>query len=132
MRLVVDASIAIEYLLQTPLGQRALTQLENADLFAPELVDVEVLAVLRREVLGQRLDPQRAAEAVDDLCAWPLERIRHRELAAVAWGLRHNATAYDAMYLAAARVHDATILTADGPLSRLPIAGFTIQNLAQR
>lgn len=132
MTLVVDASIALEYLLKTPLGERAASQLSTAALFAPELLDAEVLAVLRREVLAGRLDAGRAREAVDDLCAWPLERISHRELVATAWTLRHNATAYDALYLAAAHMHDATILTADGPLSRIPIKGFTIQNMTQR
>jgi predicted nucleic acid-binding protein len=132
VKLVVDASIAVEYLLQTELGQRAGGQLAHAELFAPELVDAEVLAVLRREVLGGRLDAARAGEAVDDLAAWHLERIRHRSLVAVAWQLRRNVTAHDALYLAAARLHDATIVTADGPLSRIPIAGYTIQNLARR
>ncbi len=128
--LVVDASIAIEYLLRTPLGERVASQLSTAALFAPELLDAEVLAVLRREVLARRLDAKRASEAVDDLRAWHLERISHRELIATAWSLRHNATAYDALYLAAARMRDATIVTADGPLSRIPIAGFTIQNVS--
>jgi predicted nucleic acid-binding protein len=129
VKIVVDASIALEFLLQTPLGQRAGALLHPAALFAPELLDAEVLAVLRREVLGRRLDAVRASEAVHDLRDWDLERIGHHALLVDAWALRHNATAYDALYLAAARLHDATILTADGPLSRIPISGFTIQNL---
>jgi predicted nucleic acid-binding protein len=130
VRFVVDASIAVEYLLQTPLGQHASAMLGSAALFAPELIDAEVLAVLRREVLGGRLDARRATEAIEDLVEWDLERVRHRELAVIAWSLRNNATAYDALYLAASRVHSATILTADGPLARIPIAGFTIENLS--
>lgn len=130
MKYVVDASIAVEFLLQTPLGQHVTAMLGTAALFAPELLDAEVLAVLRREVLGGRLDAQRASEAIEDLVDWDVERVGHRELAAIAWSLRHNATAYDALYLAAARRYAATILTADGPLTRIPIAGFTIQNLS--
>lgn len=129
MNVVVDASIAVEVLLQTQLGQRAMGTLMPAALFAPELLDVEVLAVLRGEVLGGRLDATRAGQAIDDLRDWDVERIGHRRLLDEAWRLRHDATAYDALYLAAARLHAATILTADGPLSRIPIAGFTIQNL---
>jgi len=132
VKLIVDASIAVEFLLQTALGQRAAAVLQPSELFAPELLDAEVLAVLRREALAGRLAARRAGEAVDDLRAWHLVRISHRMLTTIAWSLRHNATAYDALYLAAARMHDATILTADGPLSRIPVAGFTIQNLSHR
>lgn len=130
MMFVVDASVAIEVLLQTTVGRHATELILTADLVAPELLDVEVLAVLRRENLAGRLKTRRASQAVDDLRAWPVVRIPHRELVGEAWTLRHNATAYDAMYLAAARLHDATILTADGPLARIPVAGFVIQNLA--
>jgi predicted nucleic acid-binding protein len=130
VRFIVDASIAVEVLLQTAVGRAATELMVTADLFAPELIDAEILAVLRREAVAGRLKDKRAKEAVADLLAWDLVRIRHRELVPEAWALRHNATAYDAMYLAAARLHGATILTADGPLSRIPVAGFVIQNLA--
>lgn len=130
MRFVVDASIAVEVLLQTAVGRHAMELIVTADLLAPELVDAEVLAVLRREVLGGRLAADRATEAVEDLKAWDITRVPHRDLLEVAWSLRHNATAYDALYLAAARMHGATVLTADGPLARIPVAGFVIQNLA--
>ena len=130
MRLVVDASVAIEFLLQSEIGRHAAGLMQAAALTAPELLDAEVLAVLRREVLGGRLAVKRAAEALEDLRDWDLERIRHSRLLDEAWTLRHNATAYDALYLAAARLQGAPILTADGPLSRIPIAGFVIQNLA--
>ena len=130
MRYVIDASIAVEVLLQTTLGRHATHLILSADLLAPELLDTEVLHALRRETLGGRLKADRGSEAVDALRAWDMRRIPHRELVAEAWALRHNATAYDAMYLAAARLHGAAILTADGPLSRIPVAGFIIQNLA--
>ncbi len=130
MRYVVDASIAVEVLLQSELGRRATALISTATLIAPELIDAEVLAVLRRAVLGGRLDVTRASEAVADLADWDLARVPHRDLLGEAWALRDNATAYDALYLAAARLHDATLLTADGPLSRVPVAGFAIQNLS--
>lgn len=103
----------------------------SAALVAPELLDAEVIAVLRREVLAKRLEISRANEAVTDLLDWDVERIGHRELVRDAWKLRHNASAYDALYLAASRQRAATVLTADGPLARIPIAGFKIQNLTK-
>jgi predicted nucleic acid-binding protein len=129
MTYVVDASIAVEFLLQSAVGRHAGALMSTGVLVAPELLDAEVVAVLRREVLGGRLDATRATEAIADLRDWDIERIRHRELVTDVWALRHNVSAYDAFYLATARLRDATVLTADGPLSRIPITGFMIQNL---
>ena len=67
MNIVIDASVAIEFLLRTPAGRRLEPQLENAPLFAPELLDAEILAVVRRLVLGGRLDAKRASEDVNNL-----------------------------------------------------------------
>src|SRR5205807_2476046 len=116
--LVVDASAAVEYLLVTALGERVGGLLEAATLAAPELLDAEVLAVLRREVLAGRLGERRAAEAVDDLRDWGIERLPHRLLLDDAWSLRGPVTAYDALYVAAARRPHAAAVTAGGPLAR--------------
>ena len=126
MRLVVDASVAVEVLLQSALGRSVMPMIEQGDLLAPELLDAEVLAVLRRAVMRERLDEQRAVEALDDLALWPIERVRHAPLLRVAWSYRHNATGYDAFYLAAARVHEATLLTADARLAGVPKPGVPI------
>jgi predicted nucleic acid-binding protein len=132
MTFVVDASIAVEYLLRTELGEHTAPMIESAELYAPELLDAEVLAVLRRELLRARLKQSRALEAIDDLRHWHVERISHRLLLGRAWSLRHNLSAYDALYVAAAHRHGATVLTADGPLSRAPAMGVPIQNVRLR
>lgn len=129
MRVVVDASVAVEYLLVTPLHAVVEAVFRGAELLAPELIDAEVLAALRREVLAGRLDETRATEALDDLHAWRLRRLAHAPLLHDAWRLRHNVTAYDALYLAAAHRHGATLITADGPLARVPTAGVPIHNV---
>lgn len=129
MIVVVDASAAVEYLLQTLLGVRVANLIENADVSAPELVDAEVLAVLRREVLAGRLAERRATEAVSDLRDWPFERLPHRTLLDAAWRLRGHVTAYDALYVAAAQARGAALVTADGPLSRAPALGVVVHNL---
>lgn len=128
---VVDASAAVEYLLQTNLGLRVAQLIEDDDIVAPELIDVEVLAVLRRECLAGRMDRKRAEEAVADLRDWPLERIRHRDLLRGAWELRGHATAYDAMYVQTAKLHNAALVTADGPLARAPGLGIVVHNVRQ-
>jgi predicted nucleic acid-binding protein len=129
LRLVVDASVAVEYLLRTALGRSVAPRIEQAELLAPELLDAEVLAVLRRAHLAGRLGEARAREATRDLCDWPVRRLTHRPLLALAWSLRKNLSAYDALYVAAARLYDAHLLTADGPLSRAPRTGVVIENV---
>ena len=128
-RYVIDASAAVEYLLKTPLGQSLAPMMATATLAAPELMDAEVVAALRRAVLSDHLAEPRALLALDDLASWPVERISHRALARSAWHHRHNLTAYDAFYVAAARALDASLLTADGPLSRAPGLDIAVHNV---
>jgi predicted nucleic acid-binding protein len=129
IRSVIDASAAAEYLPRTPLGLTRADLIERAFLRAPELLDVEVLSVLRRAVLRQQLEEQRAWLALEDLLAWPIDRLAHTALIREAWQHRHNVSAYDAFYVAAARVYDASLLTADGPLARAPVLGIVVQNI---
>jgi predicted nucleic acid-binding protein len=103
--------------------------LHNADLAAPELLDAEILAVLRREVLTGRLAEARATEAIADLRDWGLERLPHKKLLEAAWALRGHVTAYDALYVAAARARGGALVTADGPLARAPALGVVVHNV---
>ena len=129
IRYVIDASAAAEYLLRTPLGLKLADLIAEAFILAPALLDVEVLSVLRRAVLGRQLAEQRAWLALEDLLAWPIDRIAHTALLREAWQHRHNVRAYDAFYVAAARLYDASLLTTDGPLTRAPPLGIVVQNI---
>ena len=80
MRIVVDASIAVEYLLRTAVGREAAGILADSILVSPELLDVEVMSAVRRAVMRRELDEERALMALEDLIAWPLERILHTSL----------------------------------------------------
>jgi predicted nucleic acid-binding protein len=66
---------------------------------------------------------------LDDLATWRIQRISHRGLIRSAWRHRHNLTAYDALYVATARVLHASLITADGPLSRAPNLEVPIHNV---
>ena len=129
MIFVVDASAAVELLLQTQIGLHVTGLIDRGDVAAPELLDAEVMAVLRREVLAGRLREGRATEAIADLRGWPLERIGHRPLLEDAWALRGHVRAYDALYVAAARLRGAALVTADGPLARAPGLGVAVHNV---
>ena len=128
-RYVIDASVAVEYLLKTPIGLAMADLIERAELIAPDLLDAEVLSALRGAVLSGRLAEARALAALDDLADWPLDRIPNRTLARLAWRHLHNVSAYDAFYVAAARVHDAPLLTADGRWARAPGLGVVVQHV---
>ncbi len=129
MNLVIDASVAVEYLLKTPLGQAVAPTLEQAELYAPQLLDVEVMSALRRLVAAGRLDPLRAAQTIDLLGSWPVTRLGHGTLLASAWMIRHKVSAYDAFYVAAARALKANLVTADGPLARAPALDVVVHNI---
>ena len=130
-RFVVDASVAVEYLLRTPLGLSVADTLETAStLIAPELMDAEVVSVLRRALLSRRLEEERALMALEDLYHWPVERLSHQPLAILAWQYHRNVSAYDAFYIAAARAHDIPILTAGSRLARASGLGVVVQHVS--
>jgi predicted nucleic acid-binding protein len=127
--IVPDASVAVELLLRTPLGENLARRLKGATLVAPALIDCEVLAVLRKLVLKKEILEDRAGAALDDLSLWRVRRLANTHLLREAWSLRHNVSAHDAFYVAAARLYDAQLLTADGPLARAPRLGVVIENV---
>jgi predicted nucleic acid-binding protein len=119
--IVVDASVLATALGDDgPDGDRARARLRGERLSAPELVDLEVASVLRRQVQGGEVDIRRAALALADLAAMPLRRAPHRSLLTRCWELRNNLTIYDASYVALAEALEVTLLTGDGRLARAP------------
>jgi predicted nucleic acid-binding protein len=120
--IVVDASVAIEVLLQTPAGRDLTPRLLDANetLHAPHLIDAEVAQVLRRFVIAGEMSGERGAEALVDLAELPLVRYPHDVFLTRVWELRHNLTAYDALYVALAEALEAPLLTRDRRLAAVP------------
>lgn len=119
--LVTDASVVATALSDDGSdGDRARTRLRGERLAAPELLDLEVASVLRRQIRAGALDPRRAQIALTDLRELPLQRAPHRPLLARCWELRDNLTIYDASYVALAEALGADLLTGDRRLSRAP------------
>lgn len=120
--IVLDASVVVELLLNSNAGKSAMAHLvaAEAELHAPELLDIEVLHVLRRLVGRRAMSEPRAEEALVLLNALPLTRHRHGALKSRCWQLRANLTAYDATYVALAEGLGATLLTRDARLARTP------------
>ena len=116
--LIVDASCLFEVVADTPRAPTIRSRMStDVDQLAPEVIDVEVLGVIRTQYLRSRLDGTAATQAVADLRDWPGERIGHRWLLERAWELRHSVRGWDAFYVALAESMDATLLTLDARLA---------------
>jgi predicted nucleic acid-binding protein len=120
--IVLDASAVLELLLGTPAGVEVRGHIADAALalHVPHLLDVEVAQVLRRYVRDAQLHPDEAAEAIRDLRDLDLTRHPHEPLLDRVWTLRHNFSAYDAVYVALAEVLDASLVTSDRRLAHAP------------
>jgi predicted nucleic acid-binding protein len=117
--IVVDASVlAVALGDDGPDGDSARARLRGERLSAPELIDLEVVSVWRRQVRQGAIDARRAGQAMADLAAIPLQRARHRPLLARCWDHRENLTIYDASYVALAEAMGVTLLTGDRRLAR--------------
>jgi predicted nucleic acid-binding protein len=98
----------------------ALTLGPNQVLHAPHLLDAEIVQVLRRfERLGI-IDAKRAQQALEDLRALRLVRHPHEPLLDRIWALRHNLSAYDALYVALAEGLAAPLVTLDQRIADAP------------
>ena len=116
--IVLDASIVVELLTNGLLADAIGHELAGRDdsLIVPHLIDVEVMSALRRMMAGQRIDSHRVGELLAALAALPAERYSHTPLVGRIWELRHNFTAYDAVYIALAEATESVLYTCDEKL----------------
>ena len=118
--IVVDASVLANAVGDDEEAGRHARDLLRAhvSLAAPDLVDVETTAVLRRRWLAGTVTDERFEQAVDDLADIPLARFPTGPLVHRAFELRANVTAYDACYVALAETLDWPLCTTDRRLAR--------------
>jgi predicted nucleic acid-binding protein len=117
--IVLDASAAVDLLLNTERAAGVAQVLgSDAGVHAPELIDPDVLSVIRRWTLRGWLAPDAGRRAVEELGQLALVRHRHAGLRVRAWELRDHCSAYDACYVALADVLGAELLTTDVRLER--------------
>lgn len=84
--IVVDCSVIVDALVMAELGDLR-RDLSGLTLFAPALLDYEVLSALRGLTLGGRLSSHRATEALGDYLDLPIVKVSlGAEQARAAWG----------------------------------------------
>lgn len=129
--IVVDAPVLANVIGDDgPDGQRARREVRAAgDLAAPDLVDPETVAVLRKRWLAGTIPDDRFAAAVRDLEDLDLDRYPALRFMRRAWELRANVTPYDAAYVALAEILGCELWTADQRLAKAPGPACTIRVL---
>lgn len=117
--IVLDASAAVDWLLQTPEGQYIEKRIysRNETLHAPHLLDLEVTQVFRRLAAQGVISTHRANEAIRDLLDLRIARYPHLVLLPRVWQLRHKLSAYDAAYIVLAEKLAAPLITRDARLA---------------
>jgi predicted nucleic acid-binding protein len=118
--IVLDASTAIELVMGSKRGESVRDRILAEEVAVPDLIDVEVLHVLRRYERAAKITNHRAERALSDLLAVPMTRYPHTPLLPRMWQLRGNLSGYDAAYVALAELFEAPLLTCDVKLAASP------------
>jgi predicted nucleic acid-binding protein len=133
MTLVVDASVAVKWVLDEPASERAaMLRISGEDLIAPSLVHAEIGSALWRAALRGDITGPEAGSALKAIIAHYSRIVLLAELAdsalELAIELRHPI--YDCFYLALARRERCALVTADQRLlSAAEAAGVEVRPL---
>lgn len=129
--IVLDASAAIDWLIQSPAGLRIEKRIysRGETLHAPHLLDLEVIQVLRRLSREGTVSDQRADAALQDLLDLRITRYPHLILLPRIWQHRHNLSAYDAAYVALAEQLGAALITRDARLANASGSAVNVELL---
>ena len=119
-RVVVDASVAIKWVIEEGGTVAALELLERHPLSAPDLLIAECANILWKKVRYKELDADEAGLAANLLQHADIEVVPTRALIEIALKLaiELDHAAYDCVYLAVALDNDWPFATADDRLRR--------------
>lgn len=116
MRLIVDASVAIKWVVQESDRDAARAYVSDAhELLAPDFLLVEASNILWKKFTRNQIDQSQARRALKELSVTFDEFLQTRDLVdqALSLSVRLGHPAYDCMYVAASEQHDGILLTAD-------------------
>ena len=133
---VVDASVVVEFLAPGRHGKASdrliggLAWPEPLELFAPDLLLLEVANVLRRLAETNALSHAAADRAVAQLPRLAITTVASGALLEEAWSLRKRMTVYDAAYAGLSRALERPLVTTDRRVARAcgaaQIAAFVV------
>jgi len=120
--IVVDASVVADALIDDgPVGTAARGALtSDRHWAAPAQLGVEVISVIRGKLLGRKIGPGRAQDAIEALPGLVIDEVPIMRLVDRIWQLRENLSPYDAAYVAAAEGLGCPLVTGDGRIARAP------------
>lgn len=113
--LVVDASVAIKWIIQEEHSSEALRLRNEYNLVAPELIFAECANILWKKVLRRGLSRQEAAYGAKLIELMDIEVVPMRNLVEAAAGLSIHLDhpAYDCFYFTLAAIRGCLFVTAD-------------------
>jgi predicted nucleic acid-binding protein len=117
---VIDASIAVKWVVEEPGTAAALSFLEQAKLLAPELLVAECANILWKKVRKRELSKDEALLAARLLQGSEIELVPTRALLepATRIAIELDHPAYDCLYVALAEQNNCPFVTADESLLR--------------
>jgi predicted nucleic acid-binding protein len=124
MAVVVDASVALKWVIEEPDSGAARRLVQDEQLIAPGLLFIECANSLCTKARRGQITPQEAVAAYAAIEATPLTSIatgRHVS-SAQAIALALGQTAYDSLYLAVALAERAVMVTADAKFAAAALA----------
>jgi predicted nucleic acid-binding protein len=121
---VVDASVVVEFLAPGRFGGAAdrliggLAWPEPLELFAPDMILLEVASALRGLVLAKAISDQAASRSIARLPQLSIALVASGRLLEAAWSLRKKMTVYDAAYAGLSKALDRPLVSTDARLVR--------------
>jgi predicted nucleic acid-binding protein len=126
---VIDCSAMIELLAaRTQTGDAVARRVTEAQtLYAPYVLDAEVISALLGLTRGRKISEREADTALSNYRAFPVEREDVLPLWPRLKGLHANLSAYDAQYVALAEALQVPLITADAQIKRSGIARCKVE-----
>lgn len=98
-------------------GRRAAALLDGHELLAPQHLTVQVASVIRGWSLSRRITDEQALRAFREFEELGVEQVPMMSALPAVYALRHDISAYDAMYVMLARAARCSLLTLDARLA---------------
>ena len=117
---VIDASALVEVLAGAAPDPGLRKRVLSSELAAPDLINVEVMSVLRKLGRAGSIGADQADRTAWWLAQAPIATFGHRTLAARVWELRPALQSYGAVYVALAEELDVPLVTCDARLLANP------------